>query len=115
MADTLPDYPLSPNSYMDVKYNTKEIKYASYTERQGVGINVAQRTYHFETIPVTRTTATTIMSFFNTRQGTTAFLWQPPGEDDTLRWVAKDPQLVYAGRPGMFTVTATFEQDFGSG
>jgi phage-related protein len=115
MADTLTNYPLSENAYLEVSYDIFEVGFAGYTQRMGNGINVVRKKFHYETIPITNTQAEALMSFFNTRQGTTAFLFTPPGESSALRWVAKQPKKMYAGYPGMFMITATFEQDFGSG
>ena len=79
-----------------------------YAQRAGNGLNTDLPTWTLQWT-VSSSTAATILAFFKTQAGVTAFLWQGPEDAAQTLWICPK----WGSLPGDYNsvvVTATFEQ-----
>jgi phage-related protein len=84
-----------------------------YAQRTAFGLNINPQSWSLTFSNKRAADRDAIMDFLRAAAGVSAFDWQPPGEVVSFRFTCAD----YAAQINidkLWTITATFEQDFGN-
>lgn len=82
-----------------------------YTQRAGDGINTIKEMWSVEWSALDTTTANTLISFFEAREGYINFLWTPFRQSSPRKFICKSWSESFSGN-SLTNVSAEFEEVF---
>lgn len=111
--DTLPNIAASYSPTVTPEFSVDSVKLGDgYEQRSAPGLNSVRDAWNLEWMALTKERYFIVYDFLKDRKGVTAFLWQPPWEDEPKKWVCKELSSVRPTGPNTGSITATFVEDF---